>query len=161
MNMSHTPPPPDDRPEREAREWLAQEQALREELAGLPVDARDPRVAQYRLLVRALRTPAMEPLPADFAAQTARRIESGAALGDRLERWLLNGLIAVLAVASLFALLLYGGAWWHSITATAAWAPAGAGDWLSVLALCAGGSWLWDRVVRSDTGDRAPPAQAA
>ncbi|KRA16270.1 MULTISPECIES: hypothetical protein [unclassified Lysobacter] len=159
MNMSHTPPPPDDREQREAQEWLAQERALRDERAGLPMDAGDARVAQYRLLVRALRAPAMEPLPADFAAQVARRVEASATLGDRLEQWLLNGLILVMAAVALYVVASYGGAWWDAIAAPLARMPSGLGAWLPVLGLCAGGTWLWDRM--SDFGGRDRHARTA
>ena len=150
MNMSHVPPPPDDRPQREAQEWQAQERALRDERAGLPMDASDARVAQYRLLVRALRAPAMEPLPVDFAAQVVRRVEADAALGDRLERWLLNGLMLGLAVLVLYVVANYGATWWGAIAAPLSQAPSGLGHWLPVLGLCAGATWVWDRV--SDQG---------
>lgn len=153
MNMSHVPPPPDDRPQREAQEWQAQERALREERAGLPMDAGDARVAQYRLLVRALRAPAMEPLPADFAAQVVRRVEADAALGDRLERWLLNGLILGLAVLALYVVANYGGTWWDAIASPVAQAPSGLGHWLPVLGLCAGATWAWDRLSGLGHGD--------
>ena len=151
MNMSHTPPPPpDDRQQREAQEWQAQERALREERAGLPMDASDARVGQYRLLVRALRAPAMEPLPADFAAQVLRRGEADASLGDRVEQWLLNALILALGGLVLYAIANHGDAWWAAIAAPLSRMPSGLGNWLPVLALCAGGTWLWDRL--SDLG---------
>ncbi|MEG3790737.1 hypothetical protein V1318_11475 [Lysobacter sp. CCNWLW3] len=153
MNMSHTPPPPDDRPQREAQEWLAQERALREERAGLPIEAGDARVAQYRLLVRALRAPAMEPLPADFAAQVARRVEASAALGDRLEQWLLNGLMLALLAVVVYVVANYGGGWWDAIAAPLARMPAGLDAWLPVLGLCAGGTWLWERMSDLGRGD--------
>lgn len=152
MNMSHTPPPPDDRQQREAQEWQAQERALREERAGLPMDASDARVAQYRLLVRALRTPAMEPLPADFAAQVLRRVEADAGRGDRIERWLLNALGLALAGLALYAIANYGDAWWAAIAAPLSRMPSGLGHWLPVLGLCAGGTWLWDRLSEFGSG---------
>lgn len=94
--------------EREQREWDAQEQALRaERSASADVDAAG--VAQYRLIVRALRTPELDALPKDFAAQTAARALTEARLAnENVEVWLERGLIALLLLVGGVAIRVYG-----------------------------------------------------
>lgn len=90
--------------EREQREWEAQERALRAERAGTGADG-VPAVAQYRLVARALRTPSIDALPPDFAAQTAARAERIAS--EHVEVWLERALVALLLLAGVAALLFY------------------------------------------------------
>ena len=82
------------------REWQAQERAMEQERRGVPLDAADPRVGEYRLIARALRAPAMEPVPSDLAAQIVRRVEAAQTLGERVEGWLLRILVTVLALVA-------------------------------------------------------------
>ena len=95
--------------EREQREWDAQESAVRAERVGSSsVDDAD--VAQYRVIARALRTPQLEPIPRDFAAETAARALRDARLANEsVEVWLGRGLIALLLLAGAVALRVYGG----------------------------------------------------
>jgi hypothetical protein len=93
--------------EREQHEWDAQERALHAERAGL-ASAGNSAVAQYRLVARALRAPALEPIPSDFAARTAARAEREARVAsDCVEAWLERGLVALLLLAGTAALLFY------------------------------------------------------
>lgn len=64
-----------------------------------------------RLLVRALRTPEIDPIPHDFAAQTAARAEGRGAHDDRLERWLQCALILLLGGGSTWAILEFSARW--------------------------------------------------
>ena len=95
--------------ERERREWDAQEGAVRAERAGSAAGA-DTGVAQYRVIARALRTPQLDAIPRDFAAQTAARALREARLANEsVEVWLSRGLIALLLLAGAVALRVYGG----------------------------------------------------
>lgn len=135
-------------------EWDAQERALREERLGVPVGP-DPRVAEYRLLARALRHPPLDAVPVDFATQVARRAAAGPAFDERLEGWLLRGLVTLFAVATLAVAGLYGGAWWPSGDALGAALPDGAGTWASAVIACVALSWLLQGVMRQvDAGPR-------
>lgn len=95
--------------ERAQREWDAQESALLAERAGSSVSG-DAAAAQYRVIARALRTPQMDAIPRDFAAQTAARALRDARLANEsVEVWLSRGLIALLLLAGAVALRVYGG----------------------------------------------------
>ena len=95
--------------EREQREWDTQEAALRAERAGSTA-AGDGDVAQYRLIARALRTPQIDAIPRDFAAQTAARaLREQRIANEAVEVWLGRGLIALLLLAGAVALRVYGG----------------------------------------------------
>ena len=95
--------------EREQREWDAQESALRAERAGSMADG-GADVAQYRVIARALRTPQLDAMPRDFAAQTAARALREARLtNESVEVWLSRGLVALLLLAGAVALRVYGG----------------------------------------------------
>jgi hypothetical protein len=106
MNIIQLPPDHDaahDDGAFDEREWQAQERALRAERLHLSGDA-DP---AYRRVAAALRAPPPVALPADFARRMALRV-GAATLDLRMERWLLLGCCAVLAVAVPGALALYG-----------------------------------------------------
>jgi hypothetical protein len=97
--------------ERDKREWDLQESALREERAGARTDSRtaarqNADVGIYRLVIRALKAPRLDPLPRDFAVLTAARVEaeSGA---DRVESWLERGLVVLLVLVGAAAVLSY------------------------------------------------------
>ena len=95
--------------EREQREWDAQESAARAERAGGTAGG-DNVVAQYRVVARALRTPQLDAIPRDFAAQTAVRALRDARLAsESVEVWLQRGLVALLLLAGAVALRVYGG----------------------------------------------------
>ena len=95
--------------EREQREWDAQESAVRAERVGSSsVDDAD--VAQYRVIARALRTPQLDAIPRDFAAETAARaLREMRLASETVEVWLSRGLIALLLLAGAVALRVYGG----------------------------------------------------
>jgi len=95
--------------ESELREWDAQERAVRAERLGAR-NGHDPVVAQYRLIDRALRKPPLSPLPRNFAAEVAARIEQKARAGnDHFEVWLGRGLVALLVLAGTAAVLFFFG----------------------------------------------------
>jgi len=95
--------------DRERREWDAQENAMRAERAGT-AHAGDDDLAQYRLIARALRTPPLDAIPRDFAAETAARaLREERIANETLEVWLGRGLVALLVLAGAVAIRLYGG----------------------------------------------------
>jgi hypothetical protein len=99
---------PDFESEREQREWDAQEAALRAERSGSTAAA-DADVAQYRLIARALRTPQLDAIPRDFAAQTAARaLREQRIANETVEVWLGRGLVALLLIAGAVAIRVYG-----------------------------------------------------
>ncbi len=129
------------------REWQAQERALRCERLHA-TDSGDPRVARYRLIVRALRQPLPEALPADFAAQMARLAGARAALDVGVEQRLMQALVAALALAIGVVVLLYGQAAWQAVLAVWPQSSARASQWALALAACVGLTWtfeLWRR----------------
>jgi len=157
MNRKHTPfDPSDARDPVVAHEWRLQERAMREERSGAPMDADDPRLAQYRLLSRALRTPAMEPIPYGFAAQVARGVEAAAQAGDRLERWLQQGLLAVLVLVGVAVAAIGSVQWLPAFASSADLLPDGSLSWGLVVAACCIVTWGWDGAMRSvGLGDRS------
>lgn len=90
------------------REWLAQEQAMRDERVGAAASDSGLPEAQYRVVARALREPPAESLPPDFARQVARKAEARAARGTQLEPMMLRVLGAVLGVSGVAFLTYYG-----------------------------------------------------
>jgi len=95
--------------EREQREWDAQEAALRAERSGSAA-AGDAEFAQYRFIARALRTPQLDAIPHDFAAETAARaLREQRIANEAVEVWLGRGFIALLLLAGAVALRVYGG----------------------------------------------------
>lgn len=95
--------------EREQREWDAQENAMRAERAGSTA-AGNAEFGQYRLIARALRTPQLDAIPRDFAAETAARaLREQRIANETFEIWLGRGLIALLLLAGAVAIRVYGG----------------------------------------------------
>jgi len=89
-------------PQELERQEQLQAAADRAERERLP--ACDPQVDAYRLVWRALRQPLPIALPDDFAQQVARRLQAREE-ASRLEQWLTNLLLVILAVAAVvFAL---------------------------------------------------------
>lgn len=138
--------------EPEDREWEAQELALREEQLGTEPDTGDARVNQYRLLVRALRNPPLDPMPHDFAAQTAARAERRGVEDDRLEVWLQSALLGLLAAAGIWTIAQSGG---QSVQALALVIPESAAhpvsSWGAAILVCVALSSLlehWRRRLR-------------
>lgn len=132
---------------RHDEEWRAQERALEQERRGQPLDPADSRLAEYRLIARALRTPAMEPLPFDLAAQIVQRVADAQMFGERVERWLLRGLMCALVVAGVVVVETYGGSWWPAFTAL--WpASARSSDWSVLVVACLAISAVWQLAMR-------------
>jgi hypothetical protein len=134
------------------REWDAQERALRAERAG-EREQGDVEVAEYRLVARALRTPPIDALPADFAARTAARVESQArATSERVEVWLERGLVALLLVAGVVATLVYSRdsllAFSFSVPERAALGLETVATWSLAVAACVGLSSIFARARR-------------
>ncbi|RDY67819.1 hypothetical protein [Lysobacter soli] len=142
-------------------EWQAQEHALEQERRGQPLDPADSRLAEYRLIARALRTPAMEPVPYDLAAQIVRHVEGMPAAGELFERWLLRVLTAIFAIAVIAVVAAYGAQWmpafaslWPSLSPQSA-------DWAGLLVGCLAVSLAWQGVVRLMRADVEMPAGLA
>jgi hypothetical protein len=136
-------------------EWAAQERAVLEEQRGADAANDDPRVMQYRLIARALRHPPLEPLPADFAVQTAARIESRAqATDERFEIWLQRSLIVLLAIAGVATIKFFGNDWLHALIQPAQRTIGPVlrpfANWSVVVAICLGVSWAIERWGRYD-----------
>lgn len=129
-------------------EWQAQERAREQERRGLPLDRADPRLAEYRLIARALRTPAMEPVPYDLAAQIVRHVEGAPAPGELLERWLLRGLGLVFAIAGLAVVVAYGGRWVPAFAGLWPQLSPASADWAGLLIGCLAVSLAWQAIVR-------------
>lgn len=137
MNIIQLPPDHDDAHDDpgdeaiDAREWQAQERALRAERLHLSGDA-DP---GYRRVAAALRKPPPVALPPDFARRMALRV-GAATLDLRVERWLWLGCIAVLAVAVPAVLALYGGSGLEVAAAVFPSLSQTAPGWLLALLAC-------------------------
>ena len=128
------------------RDWLAQEQALSS--PGHRADA---------LLARALASlPASQP-PPGFAAEVAALAAAGpspAAADARFERALLDGLLAVLLLATLATVAYFGGDWWRLARGALG---DGAAQWALLGAACLLLSWLPEAARRlRETGQPVP-----
>lgn len=156
MNMPYDRDPTDFMPEdfddsRQEHEWLAQERAMREERVGTDAPTEDPRVAQYRLLARALRHPPLDPVPFDFAAQVARAATT-AMPSDHFETLLLRALVTLLALASIVVAVMYGAGWWPSFAPMALAVSDTVVNWGLALLACTALTWLLDQVRRASSG---------
>ncbi|MGH8079123.1 MAG: hypothetical protein ACREP7_01020 [Lysobacter sp.] len=129
-----------------AGEWALQERAQRDERAGSPMSEADPRLAQYRLLTRALRAPVMEPIPYGFAEQVARRAQAVAIGSDRLERYLQQLLLAALLIAGVAMVWTSSASW---LPALQAQLPQGSLSWGALAGACCLLTWGWDGVARA------------
>lgn len=132
--------------EPDPREWLAQERALQLERQGAASAHDDPQASRYRPVVRALREPMADGLPADFAQRVASLAERAAtarkALDLRLERNLMRGLVAAFVLVALAAVAVYGQITWQAIAALAPDARAGsAAAWLVPALGCMALTW--------------------
>ena len=136
--MNHDPrlPAPDE------QEWSAQERALAEERAGLPLGDGDASVRTYRLMAHLLAQPIEEQLPDGFARRVARQVAPAASpLDTRLERGLLGLLVAAMAVAGLVVVAIYGAGWLPALDQGVVGALL-AKPWAWALAACLGLSRL-------------------
>lgn len=147
------------RPDRliDEHEWRAQERAIAEERRGDDPAALDARVAQYRLIARALRHPPLDPVPFDLAARLAAGVGAPPRSADeRLERLLLRGLLTLLALSGTAVTAIYGAGWVSAvITALPENLVATAGtlaNWGGTLLACIGLSWALERTCRRVLG---------
>lgn len=129
------------------REWRLQERALREERLA-SADGGDDGIAAYRKVVRALREPLPDALPADFAANVAARAACPPARGDSgVERWLLRALVAAFAASALYVVANDGGDW---LRASASLLPAADAtalrSWGLALGACIAMTWALGRM---------------
>ena len=136
--------------EGEGREWEAQERALREERAGAPPRRRSSGdTGIYRLIVRALRNPRLDPLPSDFAAQVAARVEAESGAADFVETWLERGLVVLLMLTGVAVVLSYSAeplrALLAALPAAADLSPPPFGIWVLAIAACVGLTWVVER----------------
>ena len=135
------------------REWLAQERA-RLEARGAAPDAGDPMVARYRALSQALRTPMADGLPADFAAQVARRAQAAHAAPVEVEapfeRDLTHVLIGVFALSAAAVAAMYGKQWLPPIMELLHLDSASAMNWALALGACVGATWLTGKLRRNE-----------
>ena len=138
-------------------EWQAQERALRELRERIDLHSTDPRVAEYRLIARALRQPMPDLLPAHFARDLAARV-GNVPLDTRLERWLMRVLIGAMVVSGLVAAMVYGGDWWNALAGSVPQASATTINWMLAAGACVAGSWLFERVRLGAMRQHGAPA---
>ncbi len=141
---------------RQDLEWQAQERAVREERERNNVIA-DSRIAQYRLVARALRQPMPDLLPADFAKNLAARV-AHVPLDTRLERWLMCLLTGAMIVSGIVAMLIHGAGWWQAVASSVPDTSATTINWICAVGACMGGSWLLERMGLMATHDGAAHA---
>jgi hypothetical protein len=137
----------------DVHEWDAQESAISAERRSADPAGHDERVAQYRLIARALRHPPLDPVPYEFAAELAARVGAPPRSADeRLERLLLRGLLTVLVASGTVVTALYGASWAQAAIALlpdGAMVPVGTvGNWAVALLACVALSWALERVCR-------------
>ena len=130
--MTHPQQPPQD--DAAEREWSLQEQALRAERLGL--DPRgDDALLRYRMVMRALRQPLHDNLPADFAAHVAAQVRRTNTADMRLELWLSGSLLGLLIAMLIGLAIAFGNAWLPWVSALTQ-APELHNPWLLTLAAC-------------------------
>lgn len=130
------------------RAWAAHERALRDQQFGLA-------------LVQALRTPPLDPIPADFAAVTATLAAGPGVDDDRLERWLQAVSVLLGAGTAAGTVAIAGGQLGQAITRVV---PAAAIDplasWAAAIVACVVVSVALDRWTRSGQGSKPASASA-
>ena len=114
-----------DDPRIDPDEWQAQERGLRAALSG---QRAGPDAPDYLRIAQAIASAPQSGPPMRFA-----RHDAG------IERWVSRVLLAVLAVAVLALVSLFGPAWWRAIEHAAGNAATG---WLLAGAACVALSWL-------------------
>jgi hypothetical protein len=138
----------------DSREWQAQERAMRDAREG--VASTDPMALRYRKVAHALRAPLPDLLPADFAAQVARRAEHNATapaiasvdVQQDVESRLLRYAVGVLGLGSAVVAAMYGRQWLAPTMELLHLESAVAVNWALALAACVGVSWLTDWLRR-------------
>ena len=96
--------------ERMEREWALQEHAARAERLELD-ESSDQALQRYRTVMRALRQPLGENLPADFANTVATEARRRAAGDTRLELYLSWALLGVLVGMLIGVAVRYASSW--------------------------------------------------
>jgi hypothetical protein len=129
-------------------EWEAQEQARRDEQRGVDGTQSEPSVQQYRLIARALRDAPMDPLPRDFAGQTALHVQRMIRGEDeRFEAAMESALVGLLITAGIASIFFFGGPWLATLIMPMrkllASEPS-SGGWIFVGALCLAVSTAFD-----------------
>ena len=114
-----------DDPRIDPDEWQAQERGLRAALSG---QRAGPDAPDYLRIAQAIASAPQSGPPMRFARDVAA-----------IERWVSRVLLAVLAVAVLALVSLFGPAWWRAIEHAAGNAATG---WLLAGAACVALSWL-------------------
>jgi hypothetical protein len=146
-NQDHAPQ--DRMTDADEREWLAQERALRDERARTTA-GNDPALAAYRTVVRALRTPLPDALPADFAESMAARCRGASMRVDTwLEQQFQRVLLLALAASTLAVCARDGGEWLRaSVAALPLLDQATTLNWSAALVACLGLSWAMGVIGR-------------
>jgi hypothetical protein len=134
------------------REWQAQERARLAARDGTG-PAGDPLAARYRRVAESLRAPLPDALPADFAAQMARRVQVPASVAatpveSRFELGLTRALVGVFGLAGAVVAAMYGAQWLPPILDVLHLDSAAATNWAMALGACVGASWLVDQLRR-------------
>jgi hypothetical protein len=134
------------------REWQAQERARLAARDGTG-PAGDPLAARYRRVAESLRAPLPDALPADFAAQMARRVQVPAPVAatpveSRFELGLTRALVGVFGLAGAVVAAMYGAQWLPPILDVLHLDSAAATNWAMALGACVGASWLVDQLRR-------------
>lgn len=144
-----------------AREWALQERAREDERRGAPMSEDPPRLAEYRLLARALRAPPMEPIPYGFAEQVARRAAAAADAGDGIERWLQRLLMLGLVAAGAGAIAAGAASWLPGVDAALRQLPSGTASWGALAGACCLLTWAWGGVAGLLGVEPGAPARSA
>jgi len=129
--MNHTPQPPHD--EAEEREWLMQERAAEASRLGSVPDDATP--TPYGVIVRTLRQPLDENLPADFACHVAEHARRRASINmyfELVSSWILCGILMVIMTG----LLIHFGTDWLKPIQSVLPLHAMANEWVAALVAC-------------------------
>ncbi len=136
-------------------EWQAQESALDGERRQRERSGDDPLVVRDRVIAAALAQAPAQQLPADFAAQVARKVQSLVELDTRFEQRVQTLLLAALALGVATVAVIYGAEWVQSGTRLMSGGANGSLHWLVAGSTCIGLSWLF---ARAQTTPVQPPA---
>ena len=138
------------------REWRLQERALREERLA-SADSGDAGVEAYRKVVRALRDPLPDALPADFAKSVAAQAARLPARNDSaLERWLMRALVVAFVASALYVVASDGAQWLRaSLSLLPATDAVDMRNWGLALGACLFATWAFGR-LRIDNDGHAP-----
>lgn len=127
------------------REWETQERALRAELSGGARSAAEHELAEYRVVIKAIRSQPIAPVPPGFSADTARKVRQYHSVNDGLEYRLLCVLLTSMAALSLWGLVSLV----HYLSAMPASVAASILSWAITLAACFGVTNVVTQFARS------------